>query len=567
MNANNKVYLRKMMNGVAQRWKSKLKRIFAACLFPCSIFPATVLANGPDSIPHIPTIDFSVDLVDGITAEDGKIRAGLLYDINRGKVVWQKDMDYAYPIASLTKMMVALLASEDLNRGTVCLDDQIIVKRTYKKRLRRHRYTTYSVEEKYSFEDVLKMAMVASHNESTIWIARHCSGSLEAFVERMNRRAMELGMSKTQYSNPSGLPAIMSELDNSSSPRDQLTLAMELLKHPKVMEIASIPYASVYNGKGYVNYRNHNGLVINYGQEVDGLKTGFTRAAGFCLVATAQRGGHRLISIVYGCRSPYVRNGIVANMMNSYFDAMKLGRLGESAPDLEQYSLFMDSVNQGLAMIRPNVEVLPKSLNEDEAYGYTYKTVREKVRKTYTVRYGDNLGRIASRHGVKVSELRRWNRLNGSTIRAGQRLTVYATVKKRIPVKLVVDENESVADMQPSMDTTTQSEVEVNSEYRNDHESAVNPENLEKGKNTESTASVDKKATGLTAAVKSSATAKVQAPVGSRYIYHTVQPGDTLWNIAQRYQSNIEQIKKLNRINNSRNLKSGTRIKVPVKGS
>lgn len=546
---------------------SRLPGSLLILFFSCLI-SSTHAFTRPDTLHHIPTIDFRVDLIDGITGEERNIRAGLLYDLTRDRIVWQKDMDYAYPIASLTKMMVALLASEDLNRGTVCLDDQISVKRSYKKRLKRRRYTTYTVEERYSFEDVLKMAMVASHNESTIWIARHCSGSLEAFVERMNRRAQELGMTKTQYSNPSGLPAIISELDNSSSPRDQLILALELLKHPKVMEIAAIPYANVYNGKGYVNYRNHNGLVINYGQEVDGMKTGFTRAAGFCLVATAQRAGHRLISIVYGCKSPYVRNGIVANMMNSYFDAIKLGRLGESAPDLNQYCYFLDSVNQGLAVIRPRNDIIPQTANEDEAYGYTYKTITEKVRKTYTVRPGDNLGKIASRQGVSIADLRRWNRLRGSTIQAGQKLAVYSTVKKRIPVKLVVDENESIADLQPSSDTSSQSEVEISSEYRHPEQTDSLQQNEEPFTLQEPSTVPHHKDTKAISTVKAVAVKKnANAGQSPRVIYHTVQPGDTLWNIAQRYQSNIEQIKRLNRISNSRNLKSGTRIKVPVKGS
>lgn len=212
---------------------------------------------------------FPLDTITGLVANE-EIRAGLLYDVERGKVVWEKDMDYAYPIASLTKMMVCLLAIEDINAGAVCLDDQITVTRTYRKKIRRRRYTTYTVEEPLYLDDLLKMALVASHNESTVWIAKHCSGNLQTFVERMNQRSMDLGMTKTQYSNPSGLPAIFRELDNSSSPRDQLILSLELLKHPKLVEISSIPYANIYNGKGNINFRNHNGLVITYGLEVDG---------------------------------------------------------------------------------------------------------------------------------------------------------------------------------------------------------------------------------------------------------------------------------------------------------
>ncbi len=529
------------------RW-SLMKGLIVGLMGAC--FSGMLYAQEPvPSSPVITTVEFGVDTISGLVPNEREIRAGLLYDVERNKIIWEKDMDYAYPIASLTKMMVGLLAIEDIEAGNVCLEDRITVTRTYKKKLRRRRYTTYTVEENYSLEDVLKMAMVASHNESTVWIAKHCSGTLETFVERMNKRAQELGMTKTLYSNPSGLPAIMRELDNSSSPRDQLILGMEVLKHPKLVEITSIPYATVNNGKGNVSYRNHNGLVINYGLEVDGIKTGFTRAAGFCLVASGKRGNHRLVSVVFGCRSPWIRNGLVANMMNNYYDAVKLGRLGEAPPDLTEYRLFMDSVQQGLAFIRPNVEPKIKDDSDDEQYAYTYKTVTQKIKKPHTVRKGENLGRIADRYNVSLTDLKKWNKLKGSTIHPGQRLYVYSVVKKRIPVKLVVDPDESIADLQPSQDTTEQCETEISSVHQPHAATKVKEDTVV------SKDSVVKKAAPATTTPK------------PRFIYHTVQPGDTLWNIAQRYQIDMQQIKKLNNITNSKLLKKGTRIKIPVKGS
>lgn len=544
--------------GILRRFSGTVVRLLFYSIAATITLPISCIAGGNDTLPHLNTFRFELDTIDGLVSNEREIRAGLLYDLDRGKIVWEKDMDYAYPIASLTKMMVGLLAMEDINAGKVCLDDKITVKRTYRKKVRRRRYTNYTVEEHYTLEDLLKMALVASHNESTVWIAKHCSGELAAFVERMNKRCMELGMTKTQYSNPSGLPAIIDELDNSSSPRDQLILALEVLKHPKLMEITAIPYANVYNGKGHVNYRNHNGLVINYQTEVDGIKTGFTKAAGFCLTATAKRGDRRLISIVFGCRSPWIRNGLVANMMNSYFDAIKLGRLGESSPDMSVARAFMDSVNTGLAQIRPEIEarkIVADAVTEDESYAYTYKTVTQKVRKSHTVRKGESLGKIADRYNVGLSELKKWNKLKSTVIRPGQKLYVYSTVKKRIPVKLVVDPEESIADLQPAADSTDSCETTFSSE----HATTAKPQNT-----TLHLADTSQKNAPSAAA---NPTAQKRATESSRYIYYTVQPGDTLWNIAQRYQSNIDQLKKLNNISRKNHLRSGIRIKIPLKGS
>lgn len=498
--------------------------------------------------PSVSATPFKTELIEGIVGQNQQIRAGLLYDVELNKIVWEKDMEYAYPIASLTKMMVALLAVEDINAGKISWEDKITVSRTYKKYYRGRRRGTYTVQENYSFEDLVKMAMIPSHNESTVWIAKHCSGDLTAFVTRMNQRALELGMTKTLYSNPSGLPAIIDELDNSSSPKDQLILAMELLKHPKLLEITSIPYLNVHNGKGQLNFRNHNGLVINYGLEVDGLKTGYTRAAGFCMAATAKRGNHRLIGIVFGCSSPYVRNGIVANMMNRYYEAIKMGRLGETLPDLAESKAFIDSVAQGLATIRVSQDYQFSGNNATDE-SFTYKTITQRVKKTIVVRNGDNLGKLADRYNTSVSNIRKWNGLRSTVIRPGQKLHVYQNVKKTIPVKLIIDPNETADDLATSGDV--RQDDENNSQDTSENKDAASlADNIKSGNGTTET---------------------VSAPSNDnnkpyRFIYHTVKTGDTLWNIAQRYRLTTDQLIKLNKISNGNQLRKGEKLKIPMKG-
>jgi len=552
------------MRGTCPLFSDHLK-VFLRALLLCWVVPSPV--SGQDSTIVVPNIRFESELIQGIVSNEREIRAGLLYDTERGNIVWEKGVDIAYPIASLTKMMVGLLAIEDIRAGKVCLDDRITVTRLYKKRIRRHRYSTYKVEETYSFEDLLKMAMVASHNESTSWIAQHCEGDVARFVERMNRRALELGMTNTAYSNPSGLPASIERLHNRSTPRDQLILALELLKHPSLVEITSIPYFTVHNGKGNIQFRNHNGLVINYGSEVDGLKTGYTRAAGFCLVASATRGGHRLISVVFGCRSPWVRNGLVAGMMNTYFEAIRLGRLGEADADPSAARILLDSVCRGLTTIRPIIDPAPEVGSDDESFAYTYKTIRERQKSSVTVRSGDNLGRIAQRQGVSLQDLRKWNKLHNSIIRPGQKLVVYKTVTRKVPVKLVIDPEETIAESQPEQDTTEGCETSIASSHAEHStistdktENTVYNEVADNTVGSENQKSVSKLNNNRITSKSSDSSANSR----KNFIYHTVQPGDTLWNIAQRYQTNMDQIRKLNRIQNSRYLRSGSRIKIPV---
>ncbi|MFM7015850.1 MAG: LysM peptidoglycan-binding domain-containing protein [Bacteroidota bacterium] len=489
---------------------------------------------------------FKNEYITGLVSDEDQIRAGLLYDITRDKIVWDKRGDQVFPIASLTKMMVGLLAIEDLEAGKISMTDTITVTESFKKKIRRRKYTTYTVQYDYSLEDALKMAMVASHNESTIWIAKHCAPTIEEFVARMNQRAAELGMNSTKYYNTSGLPGFGPTPDNSSTPRDLLLLGMEIAKHPLLMNITSIPYATVSNGKFKTTYRNHNGLVINYNEEVDGIKTGFTRAAGFCLVSTCSRGGHKLMGVVLGCQSAVVRNGLVASMVNNYFDAIKLGRLGEGPIDGYQSRLFLDSVDRGLASIVPPIDTITKEA-PDLKYAYSFKTVYEKTKAIHTVRKGDNLSKIADKYNVALADLKKWNKIKRNSIQSGQKLAIYKTVKKKIQIKIVVDPDEEKEDL-----ACDDVDLKCVDEDVNASGIAKNDKSLIK----EDAKNVALKGTATTTSIK-----RIK-PV---FIYHTVQPGDTLWRISQRYQLNIEEIKKANNISGN-TLKKGVKIKIPVKG-
>lgn len=523
--------------------------IIAFAVTICSFVPVYAQPsnayNTPSELKFFPT-----NLVPSLVPDENQIRAGLLYDLERGTIIWEKDMDYAWPIASLTKMMVGLLAIEDIEAGKVNMSDVISVQNTYKKKIRRKRYKSYTVIERYAFSDLLKMAMIRSHNESTVWIAKHCSGTVEAFIDRMNQKTVELGMTRTFYNNTSGLPAPGALVDNSSSPRDLLLLALECIKHKQLLDITAIPYVTVNNGICNINYHNHNGLTINYQGEVDGIKTGYTKAAGFCMVATSGRAEHRMISIVLGAKSPWIRNNIVAGMINSYYDAIRLGRMGEVVPDLQASKLFMDSLSNGLASITPNVE--PKHTDSSDAsFAYTYKTEVTQIKKSFIVRPGDNLSIVASRAKTTVAELKKWNKLKSDRLMKGQQLFSWITVKKKIPIKLEVVPDEDVAENDSCVDNnlTANNGPQLKDKDNNGHPIA---------EKTKVQFDSFKKET------KNKSTETVKAnPNISKIVFHTVQQGDTLWNIAQRYRTTIQNIKRVNRISGNQ-IKVGSRLKVPL---
>ncbi|MEO8149921.1 MAG: LysM peptidoglycan-binding domain-containing protein [Bacteroidia bacterium] len=472
---------------------------------------------------------FNYNFIAGLAKDSLRFRAGLLYDLESNTVVWQKDMNYAYPIASVTKMMTGLLTIQDIQKGIINWNDKVDVttQRVVYSGRRKHRKKKILVyHNTYTLRDLLKMTLIESNNYAAELVARHAGGGdLSAFIKRMNDKAVELKMNNTFYGNPSGLPGRYGEMDNSSSPHDLLLLAKETLRYPEFMEITSMGYANVENGNSSYTIRNHNGLVRDYVNEVDGIKTGFTRNAGFCLVASAKRYDHRLLAIGLGFPSVYMRNQFISDVINNYYQQIGLGLMGtvlsDSVLQAVKPGFCNDDYNYGAAANKFPMSVR-NDFTADSNSQDIYKTVIQQQRKTHVVRSGETLTAIAHKYSCTTTELKKWNKMKSATLKKGQRLTVMVDVKKVVPVK-------------PATPTYASRQDSINKFKKNDvilaDDTTVSPKQAYSEK--------------------------------KNYFIHVVQSGDTLWNIAQRY--NVDSIEKIKRLNNiTRNqIKVGQRVKVP----
>lgn len=327
-----------------------------------------------------------------IDVNDGIARAGLLYDLASETIIWEKNMNQAFPIASLTKMMVGLMVIEDIRGGKVGWDTMV---RVTPEATRVGGFTvSLRSGRSLSVEDLLKAAMISSGNDAAYLLAQFLGGSEPAFVVRMNRRAKELGMLNTRFSNPTGMPARKSSDDNHSSPSDLLILCREILKHEDLLRIAGMEEALIFQGNQPIRLRNHNRLVGVY-DEVDGFKTGFTRNAQYCLAATATKDGRRIISIALGLPSRDLRNRFVESMFCRYYDALGVGTLqprpGQTA-----------------------VAQAPRALPDQTAAPIIHR-----------IRQGDTLYGIARTYNCSVGQIKTWNRLKGNLIKPGQQLKIY----------------------------------------------------------------------------------------------------------------------------------------------
>jgi D-alanyl-D-alanine carboxypeptidase (penicillin-binding protein 5/6) len=221
--------------------------------------------------------------------------AGLAFDLSDGRVLWRRGATRQRPIASLTKLMTALLAVERFGpRDLVRVPrraDQIGGSRMGGLRPGRE----------VRAEVLLKGLLIASGNDAAVTLAIAGAGSERAWVALMNRRAKLLGLTCTHYVDPHGL-----DPRNRSCPADIAALAMRAIAEPRIARIARRPFARVWTGAGHkLTLRTTNHLLRDHYPGAIGLKTGFTNPAGFCLAAIVQRGGRRIGIVLLGSRDTY----------------------------------------------------------------------------------------------------------------------------------------------------------------------------------------------------------------------------------------------------------------------
>lgn len=250
-------------------------------------------------------------------------KSGILVNLNTRQVLWAKNADKPYPIASMTKLMTQLLAYEkslDKNMYPDGLRTKIkIVKEVEAIAPSK---VHLSAGEIFTVKDLLLAASIKSANDAAGMLAIFFgNGKMARFVAEMNQKAKDLGMAHTTFTNPHGLPEKQKNLDNKSSPEDMVRLCEAFLQHEELVKWAGIK-SLAFRSKGQKNYHvmwNHNNLLpgARYGTKgVTGLKTGFTNRAGFCLAVTCTRNGETLLAVMTGFKTLKERDSFAKALLN-----------------------------------------------------------------------------------------------------------------------------------------------------------------------------------------------------------------------------------------------------------
>ena len=242
-------------------------------------------------------------------------KSALLMDIATGTVLYEQNAHEKLAPASVTKVMTMLLIMEAIDSGKIGWNDTVTVSESAAAKGGSQIYL--KVGETMSVTDMLKSIAVSSANDCACALAEHIAGSETAFVAKMNARAQELGMKDTNFVNCTGLDDDADAKNHLTSAYDIALMSRELmLKHPDIQKFTTIWMDTVRNGT--FGLANTNKLVRFY-PGATGLKTGFTSSAGYCLSATAERGGLGLIAVVMGAKTSQERFAGCKSMLDYGF--------------------------------------------------------------------------------------------------------------------------------------------------------------------------------------------------------------------------------------------------------
>ncbi len=314
----------------------------------------------------------------------GEAKSVLLMEAATGKVLYEYEADLRLPPASVTKIMTILLVVEEIDKENLKLTDTVQVSDLASKMGGSQVYL--KAGEIMSVEDLLKSVVVASANDASTALAETVAGSVESFVERMNARAAELGMVNTKFENPTGLDD--STVDHRTSARDIALMSRELMKHDLIFQYSTIWMDTIRDGA--FGLTNTNRLIRFY-QGANGLKTGSTSKAGFCISAAAKRDGMQLIAVVMGSPNRDSRNETAKKLLDYGFANYRYLLMKEGTLDPIRV---MGGVSDCLPLVYDKFDMVLEKTNGDRQVE-TITNLPDHV--SAPIRAGDEIGTLEYR--------------------------------------------------------------------------------------------------------------------------------------------------------------------------
>lgn len=311
-------------------------------------------------------------------------KSAIMIEASTGEILFQKNKDEKLAPASMTKMMSMILIMEEIENGNLKWDE--IITTSERASSMGGSQIFLKAGEKMSVEDLLKGVAIASGNDAVVALAERIAGSEEAFVKRMNARGKDLGLKNTNFVNATGLTA-----DNHySSSYDMSLIAKELVKHEKILEFTGTYEDYLRKDTKSPFWLVNTNRLVRFKEGVDGLKTGFTNEAGYCLTATMKKDGMRLITVVMKEETANKRSADTTKMLDYGFNVYMIQSILDEKTTIEKRKVELGKDLMIEIIPKENITILNKK--SDELKSITYKTNIDKI--VAPIKKGDKVGTI-----------------------------------------------------------------------------------------------------------------------------------------------------------------------------
>lgn len=301
----------------------------------------------------------------------GSAKSGVLMEYSTGKVLYELNSHEKLAPASMTKIMTMLLVMEKIDEGKISMDSLVNISNNASSMGGSQMFLEQNSNIKVS--ELLKGISIASANDAAVALAEYVGGSLDNFVKMMNDKVEELGLKDTHFNNVHGLDSE----GHYSSAYDMAVMAKELIKHSDILKFTST-YEDYFNkDDGSRTWLVNTNRLVRFYKGVDGLKTGYTNNAKYCLTATAMKNNIRFISVLMGVDTSDERSKITSELLNYAFNSYKLNNILNKNSDLGNIYVEKGSKEYAKLSVREDINEV-EEINSDSKK-YTFKINKDKV--------------------------------------------------------------------------------------------------------------------------------------------------------------------------------------------
>lgn len=322
-----------------------------------------------------------------------KAKSAILVEASTGKILFEKNADEKLHPASMTKMMSMLLIMEAIEDNIIKWNQVVTVSANASSM--GGSQILLETNEKMTVRDLFKGVAIASGNDAVVALAETVAGSVSNFVSMMNNKASELGLKNTNFKNPHGLD----DADHYSTSRDMSIIARELVKHEKVLEFTKVYEDYLRENTDRKIWLVNTNKLVRFYDGVDGLKTGYTSNAGYCMTATAKKDNMRIIAVVMGEETSKIRNQEVSEMLDYAFAQYKITNIFNKK-NIGKYKV-LNGNQEYVNIITMNEATILKKKSEkigNITYNVNIKNLKAPIKK------GDKVGTLVIKENDKKTK-------------------------------------------------------------------------------------------------------------------------------------------------------------------